>query len=65
MKGLRCFPEYVNLNAVKANQLAHSIYPYLLLVSSLFLFFTFVVYAFLASDILNAHGIYTKIISFK
>ena len=55
MKGLRCFPEYFNLN--EANQLAHSIYPYLLLVSSLFLFFTFVVYAFLASDIVNAHGL--------
>ena len=57
MKGLRCFPEYFNLN--EANQLlAHSVYPYLLLVSSLFLFFTFVVYAFLASDIVNAHGIF-------
>lgn len=54
MKGLRCFPQFFNLN--EANQLAHSIYPYLLFISSSFLFLTFVVYAFLASEILNAHG---------
>jgi hypothetical protein len=54
MKGLRCFPQYFNLN--EANQLAHSIYPYLLFISSGFLFLTFVVYAFLASEIFNAHG---------
>nr|CAH0099074.1 unnamed protein product [Daphnia galeata] len=57
MKGLRCFPEYFNLNNEANQLLAHSIYPYLLLVSSLILFFTFVVYAFLASDIVNAHGL--------
>ncbi|XP_046644930.1 probable G-protein coupled receptor Mth-like 3 [Daphnia pulicaria] len=55
MKGLRCFPQYFNLN--EANQLAHSIYPYLLFISSGFLFLTFVVYAFLASEIFNAHGL--------
>lgn len=62
MKGLRCFPQYFNLN--EANQLAHSIYPYLLFISSGFLFLTFVVYAFLASEIFNAHGNKKKKLSF-
>lgn len=62
MKGLRCFPRYLNLN--EANQLAHSIYPYLLFISSAFLFLTFVVYAFLASEIFNAHGISVQYLSF-